>query len=72
MKLSSEGRGLRSTLVVVLCALFFILAMGVTLLGSGVYRDVVAVSDKNEAERTALSYLVNQVRRSWRVGVGSF
>ena len=72
MKLSSEGRGLRSTLVVVLCALFFILAMGVTLLGSGVYRDVVAVSDKNEAERTALSYLINQVRRSWRVGVGSF
>ena len=36
MKLSSEGRGLRSTLVVVLCALFFILAMGVTLLGRGV------------------------------------
>lgn len=72
MKLSSEGRGLRSALVVVLCALFFILAMGITLLGSGVYRDVVAVSDGNETKRTALSYLINQVRRSWSVGVGSF
>ena len=45
--------------------------MGVTL-GSGVYRDTVAASEENDVRRTALSYLVNQVRRAQRVEVGSF
>ncbi|MBM6871668.1 DUF4860 domain-containing protein [Pseudoflavonifractor phocaeensis] len=54
---------LRGALVAALCALFFLLAMGVTLMGSSVYRGVVAASDENYGQRTALSYVVNQVRR---------
>lgn len=72
MNPSKSGRSLRTALVVVLCALFFVLAMGITLLGSSVYRGVVAASDRNYTQRTALSYLINQVRRAWSVGVGSF
>ncbi|OUN05300.1 hypothetical protein B5G43_13505 [Flavonifractor sp. An92] len=72
MNPSKSGRSLRTALVVVLCALFFVLAMGITLLGSSVYRGVVAASDRNYTQRTALSYLINQVRRSPSVGVGSF
>lgn len=75
MKLTGRGGGLRTILVVVLCALFFLMAMGITLLGSGIYRDTVATSDQNFTCRTALSYLVNQVRRgdlADGVTVGSF
>ena len=72
MRLINGGRGLRTALTAALCALFFVLAMGVTLLGSGVYRDTVAASEENDVRRTALSYLVNQVRRAQRVEVGSF
>lgn len=72
MNPSKSGRSLRTALVVVLCALFFVLAMGITLLGSSVYRGVVAASDRNYTQRTALSYLINQVRRSPSVDVGSF
>lgn len=72
MRLIIGGRGLRAALTAALCALFFVLAMGVTLLGSGVYRDTVAASEENDVRRTALSYLVNQVRRAQRVEVGSF
>ena len=69
------GRSARSSLVLVLCALFFLLAMGLTLLSSGVYRAVAAQADETYAQRTALSYLVNQVRRSdapGGVSVGRF
>lgn len=72
MNPSKSGRGVRAALVVVLCALFFLLSMGITLLGSGVYRGVVAAADRNYIQRTALSYLVNQIRRASRVEVGSF
>lgn len=72
MNPSKSGRSLRTALVVVLCALFFVLAMGITLLGSSVYRGVVAASDRNYTQRTALSYLINQIRRSPSVSVGSF
>lgn len=72
MNPSKSGRSLRTALVVVLCALFFVLAMGITLLGSSVYRGVVSASDRNYTQRTALSYLINQVRRAWSVDVGSF
>lgn len=72
MNPSKSGRGVRAALVVVLCALFFLLAMGITLLGSGVYRGVVAAADRNYIQRTALSYLVNQIRRASSVEVGSF
>lgn len=57
------GRGARSTLVLALCALFLLLAMGLTLLASGVYRNTAADADRHFTQRTALSYLVNQVRR---------
>lgn len=63
MKDQTTRGGLRSVLVAALCALFFLLAMGITLLSSGVYRETVDASDHNAAQRTALSYLVNQVRR---------
>lgn len=67
--------GLRSAAVFSLCALFALLAMGLTLLSSGVYRDTVRAADENYIHRTALSYLVNQVRRADAEGcvaVGSF
>ena len=75
MKPNQPGRALRPVLTVVLCALFFLLAMGIVLLGSGVYRGAVAAADENYIHRTALSYLVNQVRRGDAAGgvsLGSF
>lgn len=59
-----SGGVLRTATVLALCALYCLLAMGVTLFGSSVYRGAVAASDENYLHRTALSYLVNQVRRS--------
>ena len=56
--------GLHSAAVFALCALFAVLAMGLTLLASGAYRDTAAVAEVNYTRRTALSYLVHQVRRS--------
>lgn len=75
MNLPHPFRGLRSALTLLLCALFFLLAMGLVLLSSGVYRGVAAASDENFTHRTALSYLVNQVRRgdvSGGVSLGRF
>ena len=60
---SNQGRALRSAVTVVLCALFFLLAIGVVLLGSGVYRGTAAAADENFTHRTALGYLTNQIRR---------
>ena len=65
---------LRSAAVLALCGLFAVLAVGLAILSSGVYRSAAA-SDQNSARRTALSYLVNQVRRADRAGgvaVGTF
>lgn len=75
--LSDQNRGgaLRGTLVLALVAVFFLLAMGITILGSGVYRSTVSSSEENYIRRTALSYLVNQIRRGDELGgvaVGSF
>ena len=75
MKWNLRGRTLRTALLVALCALFFLLAMGIVLFGSSAYQDVNRVSDENYVSRTALSYLLNQVRRADRedcVCVGSF
>lgn len=44
---------LRGALVAALCALFFLLAMGVTLMGSSVYRNTVASATENYGQRTA-------------------
>ena len=52
-----------------------VLAMGLALLSSGVYRSTTAESDRNFTRRTALSYLVNQIRQAdgtGRVAVGTF
>ena len=55
---------LRTAAVFSLCALFAVLAMGLTLLASSVYRSTAADADQNYTQRAALSYLVNQIRRS--------
>ncbi|HEX3000455.1 MAG TPA: DUF4860 domain-containing protein, partial [Armatimonadota bacterium] len=71
----NRGSALRTVAVLALCAVFFVLAMGVTLLGSGIYRGTVSASDENYTHRTALSYLANQIRRgdvAGGVAVGSF
>ena len=70
-----EHSPLRSAAVLALCGLFAVLAVGLAVLSSGVYRSAVSASDGNSARRTALSYLVNQVRRADRAGgvaVGTF
>ena len=70
-----EHSPLRSAAVLALCGLFAVLAVGLAVLSSGVYRSAVSASDGNSARRTALSYLVNQVRRADRTGgvaVGAF
>ena len=66
---------LRSGAVLALCGLFAALSMGLTLLAAGVYRAVAAAADENYSHRTALSYLVNQIRRADEAGgvaLGSF
>ena len=63
MSLPHAQGGLRTAAVFALCGLFAILAMGLTLLASSVYRNTVFDADRNFTHRTALSYLVNQVRR---------
>ena len=74
MKIHSGGNGLRRVVVVCLAGLFALLAMGVTLMGTGVYRAVAGDADANSAQRTALSYVVNQIRRAdaGGVAVGTF
>ena len=70
-----EHSGLRSAAVLTLCGLFAVLAVGLALLSSGVYRTAAGASDENDTRRTALSYLINQVRRADRTGgvaVGTF
>lgn len=64
MKFEQGRRGLRSALVLCLAGLFFLLAMGVALLGSNLYRAVAADADENYVHRTALSYVANQIRRA--------
>lgn len=64
MSLQAHGRVLRTAVILALCGLFFLLAMGLTLLTSGAYRGIVAESDETYSQRTTLSYLVNQLRRN--------
>ena len=74
MKTHSGGAGLRRVVIVCLAALFALLAMGVTLMGTGVYRAVADDAAANSTQRTALSYVVNQIRRAdgGGVAVGTF
>lgn len=69
MKQDNGGRGLRTAVIVCLAAIFALLAMGVTLMGSGIYRSTVADADANNSQRIALSYVVNQIRRGDAAGV---
>ncbi|MCI2106470.1 MAG: DUF4860 domain-containing protein [Intestinimonas sp.] len=55
---------LYSALAIFLCAMFFLLAMGLTLLSAEAYRNTAAAASENDTRRTALSFLVNQVRRN--------
>lgn len=66
--MNNSHNGLRSAAVIALCGLFAVLAMGLALLSSGVYRSAAAAADINFTYRTALSYLVNQVRRADEAG----
>lgn len=61
-----SSRLLRTALVAALSALFFLLAMGITLMGSSVYRSTAAASDAHYTSRTAVSYLANQLRQGDR------
>ena len=61
-----SSRLLRAALTAALGALFFLLAMGITLMGSSVYRGVAAASDRHYTARTAVSYLANQLRQGDR------
>lgn len=73
--MKSNHSGLRSAAVFALCGLFAVLAMGLALLSSGVYRSTVSDSDQNYIRRTSMSYLLNQVRRADMAGgvsVGTF
>ena len=56
--------GLRALPALLLGALFLILAIGLALLSGNVYRRIVQSADQTAMRRTALSYLVGQVRRS--------
>lgn len=69
MNLSNNGRSFRTVLVLCLAGLFFLLAAGVAILSSGIYRSVVSTGDANATQRTALSYIANQVRRGDAEGV---
>ena len=73
MRIQPPGRGLRSTLVALLCALFFLLAMGTALLSRGFYRAAAAASEENYAHPPALTYRPTHSRRAdGAVGVGTF
>lgn len=74
MALEGGRRGGRAALVICLAALYFVLAMGVALLGANLYRATAADAQTNAAHRVALSYVANQVRRGDAPGlaVGSF
>ncbi len=64
-----------SVLVFVLGGVFFLLALGVVIFGSNSYANTVDAADTNYQNRTGLSYLVNQLRRSdaqSAIGYGEF
>ena len=63
MNFRKGGGGLRSSFVIVLGALFCLLAMGVVFLSGGTYNKIVADADRTYDRRIAISYLTNQVRQ---------
>ncbi|WP_295582340.1 DUF4860 domain-containing protein [uncultured Oscillibacter sp.] len=70
-----HGRGLSFPLELLLCTLFLVSAVLLALFSSRLYRETTAGAQCNYTQRTVLSYLVNQVRRSDAAGgvsVGRF
>lgn len=63
MNFRKAGGGLRSSFVIVLGAMFCLLAMGVVLLSGGLYNRIAADADRTYDRRLAISYLTNQVRQ---------
>ncbi len=66
LKQTKQGKVLKVITVLALISLFFVFAIGVTLVGSNVYAQTTQNSDENYTHRTAISYLVNQI---WRADV---
>ena len=56
-------KGMQTAIVISLSVFFFIFAIGIAIISGGVYNGVVRTSDANFTNRTAISYLINQVRR---------
>ena len=69
MYASTVWNGLRGAMTAALCALFLLLAMGTALLSSSVYRQTAQAGQDNSLQRTALSYLANQIRRGDGAGL---
>ena len=63
MKSNASTANLRLVAVALLCGLFFLFAMSVILLGTNLYRGIVADTDERYTQRTALSYIMNQARQ---------
>ena len=63
MEARSGGRLLLPALTIALCALYLLLAAGLSLLAGRAYQATAQQADELYLPRTALSYLVNQVRR---------
>lgn len=61
---SHTSYAMKHALVIVLCAIFFLLSMVLTIMSSNVYRHTVSDADRNDTTRTALSYLVNRIRQN--------
>lgn len=68
------GGHLRGTIILCLAGVYFLSAMGVSLLSGSVYQAVAASASDSSHRRTALSYVANQLRRgdSGGVAVGDF
>lgn len=61
---------LKNTMALLLCAMFFLLCASLTLSGGRLYAQTAKAGDLNYQNRTALSYLVNQIRQGDRADGG--
>ncbi len=61
---------LKNTMALLLCAMFFLLCAALTLSGGRIYAQTASAGDMNYQNRTALSYLVNQIRQGDRADGG--
>ena len=61
---------IKNMMALLLCAMFFLLCATLTLSGGRLYAQTADASSVNYQSRTALSYLVNQIRQGDRVDGG--